>query len=61
MKEEETILDFHMNVLEYANSFDALGETIPDEKLVSKILRSSPKRFDMKVTTIEEAQDLSRM
>ncbi|MCH94417.1 gag-protease polyprotein, partial [Trifolium medium] len=59
MKEEETIHDFHMNVLEFANSFDALGETISDEKLVSKILRSLPKRFDMKVTTIEETQDLA--
>ncbi|PNY15186.1 gag-protease polyprotein [Trifolium pratense] len=25
MKEEETIHDFHMNILEFANSFDALG------------------------------------
>ncbi|MCI57686.1 gag-pol polyprotein, partial [Trifolium medium] len=50
-----------MNVLEFANAFDALGETIPDENLVSKILRSLPKRFDIKVTAIEEAQDLSSM
>ncbi|XP_045810770.1 uncharacterized protein LOC123905185 [Trifolium pratense] len=57
--EEETIHDFHMNILEFANSFDALGEPISDEKLVSKILRSLPKRFDMKVTTIEESQDLA--
>ncbi|CAJ2656756.1 unnamed protein product [Trifolium pratense] len=58
-KEEETIHDFHMNILEFANSFDALGEPISDEKLVSKILRSFPKRFDMKVTAIEESQDLA--
>ncbi|CAJ2633141.1 unnamed protein product [Trifolium pratense] len=58
MKEEETIHDFHMNILEFANSFDALGEPISDEKLVSKILRSLPNRFDMKVTAIEESQDL---
>ncbi|MCH86967.1 gag-protease polyprotein [Trifolium medium] len=32
-----------------------------DEKLVSKMLRSLPKRFDMKVTAIEEAQNLSTM
>ncbi|MCI46630.1 gag-pol polyprotein, partial [Trifolium medium] len=50
-----------MNVLEFANSFDAPGETISDENLVSKILRSLPKRFDMKVTVIEEAQNLSTM
>ncbi|MCI57188.1 gag-pol polyprotein, partial [Trifolium medium] len=48
-----------MDILEFANSFDALGEPISDEKLVSKILRSLPKRFDMKVTAIEESQDLA--
>ncbi|KAK2376831.1 gag-protease polyprotein [Trifolium repens] len=61
MKEEETIYDFHMNVLDLANSFDSLGERLSDEKLVRKILRSLPKRFDMKVTTIEEAQDIASM
>jgi hypothetical protein len=32
-----------------------------DEKLARKILRSLPKKFDMKVTAIEEAQDLSNI
>ncbi|KAK2362866.1 gag-protease polyprotein [Trifolium repens] len=34
---------------------------MPNEKLARKILRSLPKRFDMKVTTIEEAQDIATM
>jgi len=50
-----------MNVLDIANSFDSLGEKLSDENLVRKLLRSLPKRFDMKVTTIEEAQDISNM
>ena len=61
MKEDETIQDYYMNVLDIANSFDSLGEKLSDEKLVRKILKSLPKRFDMKVTTIEEAQDISSM
>jgi uncharacterized protein (UPF0335 family) len=61
MQEDETIQDYYMNVLDIANSFDSLGEKLSDEKLVRKILRSLPKRFDMKVTTIEEAQDMSIM
>ncbi|KAK2362889.1 gag-protease polyprotein [Trifolium repens] len=61
MKEEETIYDFHMSVLDLANSFDSLGERLSDEKLVRKILRSLPKRFDMKVTTVEEAKDIASM
>jgi len=31
------------------------------KNFVRKILRSLPKRFDMKVTTIEEAQDISSL
>jgi len=61
MQEEETIHDYYMNVLDIANSFDSLGEKLSYEKLVRKILRSLTKRFDMKVTTIEEAQDISNM
>lgn len=29
-----------------------------EEKLVKKIIRFLPKKFDMKVTAIEEAQDI---
>jgi len=61
MKEDETIRDYYMNVLDIANSFDSLGEKMSNEKLIRKILRSLPKRFDMKVTTIEEAQDTASM
>jgi len=61
MKEDETIQDYYMNVLDIANSFDSLGEKLSNEKLIRKILRSLPKRFDMKVTTIEEAQDITSM
>ncbi|MCI03070.1 gag-pol polyprotein, partial [Trifolium medium] len=32
-----------------------------EKKLARKILRSLPKRFDMKVTAIEESQGLSTM
>ena len=61
MKEDETIQDYYMNVLDIANSFDSLGEKLSYEKLVRKNLRSLRKRFDMKITTIEEAQDISIM
>ena len=55
MQEEDTIHDYYMNVLDIVNSFDSVGEKLSDQKLVRKILRSLSKRFDMKVTTIEEA------
>jgi len=61
MKEDETIHEFHMNILEIANTSGALGEKMTDEKLVRKILRSLPKRFAMKVTAIEEARDINNL
>jgi len=61
MKEDENMKDFHMNILDMATFFHSLGEKMFDKKLVRKILRSLPKRFDMKVTAIEEAQGISNM
>ncbi|KAK2457508.1 putative mitochondrial protein [Trifolium repens] len=61
MKEDESVHEFYMNILDIANSFDVLGEKISDAKLVRKILRSLPRRFDMKVTAIEEAHDINTM
>ncbi|XP_050895373.1 uncharacterized protein LOC127101991 [Lathyrus oleraceus] len=61
MKDDECIHDFHMNILDIANSSSALGEKILEEKFVRKILKLLPKKFYMKVTTIEEAQDIFNM
>ncbi|KAK2385091.1 putative mitochondrial protein [Trifolium repens] len=61
MKDDENIQDFHLSLLDIGNSFEALGEKMSDEKLSRKLLRSLPKRFDMKVTAIEEAHDISTM
>src|ERR1044072_5551314 len=61
MGEDQTIAEFHMQIKDIANSSFALGEKMSDEKLVRKILRSLPKRFAMKVTAIEETQDIGSM
>ncbi|GAU48712.1 hypothetical protein TSUD_281050 [Trifolium subterraneum] len=61
MKEDESVHNVYMNVMDFANSFDDLGEKLSDEKIVRKILRSLTKKFDMKVIAMEEAQDISTM
>jgi hypothetical protein len=38
MKEDESIHEFHLSVMDIANSFKALGEKMSDEKLARKIL-----------------------
>ena len=35
-----------------------LGETIPEPKVVRKVLRSLPERFHAMITTIEESKDI---
>lgn len=55
MLEDESVVEFNVHLLDIANELFALGEKISKEELVCKVLHSLPKRFDMKVTTIEEA------
>ena len=50
-----------MNIIEIENSSSALREKLSEERLVRKILRSLPKRFDMKVITIEESQYINNI
>lgn len=52
MKEDESIHDFHMNIIEIANASSALWGKMSKAKLARKILRSLPKRFDMKVNCL---------
>lgn len=61
MKEEESFSDFHMRVRDLANAYFALGKQMSEETLARKILRSLPKKFNMKVTAIEEAQDINNI
>ena len=43
------------------NSTFNLGETIPEPKIVRKVLRSLPERFHAKITTIEESKDIDKI
>ena len=40
MKDDESIQDFHTNILDIANASGALGEKMTEEKLVKKVIRS---------------------
>jgi hypothetical protein len=58
MLEEETFGEFYSKISDLRNSMVSLGKPISDVKLIRKILRSLPKRFRIKVTTIKESKDL---
>jgi RNA-binding protein YhbY len=61
MLEEETFREFYSKMSDLRNSMVSLGKPISDVKLIRKILRSLPKRFMIKITTIEESKDLEEM
>ena len=50
--EEDELFD------EIVNSAFNLGETIPEPKIVRKVLRSLPEKFHAKITVIEESKDI---
>ncbi|KAA0045506.1 gag-pol polyprotein [Cucumis melo var. makuwa] len=61
MTEDESISEYHKRVLEIANDSLLFGQKIPESRIVRKVLRSLPRKFDMKVTAIEEVQDITTL
>jgi hypothetical protein len=47
-------------IMGIVNQIRLIGETITDQRIVEKILRSLPTKFEMVVTAILESKDLSR-
>ncbi|XP_075487953.1 uncharacterized protein LOC142527121 [Primulina tabacum] len=61
MEESENILDFDRRLREIANEAFSCGDPISNERLVRKVLRSLPERFNIKICAIDEAKDTSQM
>ena len=54
MEDDESFNEFYAKLKDIVNSAFNLGETIPEPKIVRKVLRSLPERFHAKITAIEE-------
>ena len=50
--------EFYVKLKDIVNSTFNLGVQIPEPKIVRKVLRSLPKRFHAKITTIKESKDI---
>jgi len=61
MLENETFSEFYTRINDLRNSMVSLKKKVSDVKLIKKILRSLPKRFRIKMTSIEESKDLDSM
>ena len=58
MQEDESFDEFYVKLKDIVNSTFNLGETIPEPKIVRKVLRSLPEKFHAKITVIEESKDI---
>ncbi|XP_070045677.1 uncharacterized protein [Nicotiana tomentosiformis] len=61
MKDDESIQDIHTRFTSIINERHSLGETIPRNKLVRKILSVLPNSWESKVNAIINAKDLQTL
>jgi len=59
MKESDNIDSFFTHVIGLVTQIRSHGEILEERRIVEKLLRILPSRFDMIVTTIEETKDLT--
>ena len=61
MEKDESFDEFYAKLKDIVNSAFNLGETIPEPKIMRKVLRSLPERFHAKITAIEESKDINKI
>ena len=61
MEDDESFDEFYAKLKNIVNSAFNLGETIPEPKIVRKVLRSLPERFHAKIMVIEESKDIDKI
>ena len=61
MEEDELFNEFYAKLKDIVNLAFNLEEAIPKLNILRKVLRSLPKRFHAKITTIEESKDIEKI
>ena len=61
MKEAESFDEFYVKLKDIVNSAFNLMETIPEPKVLRKVLISLPQRFHAMITAIEESKDINKI
>lgn len=61
MKYFESMEDFFTQVMGLVNQIRSYGDTVTDQKIVEKMLRIFPFKFDHIVIAIEESKDLKSL
>lgn len=60
MKDNESVDSLFTHIIELVNQIRSHGETLEDKRVVEKILRSLPTKFETIAITIEETKDLTQ-
>ncbi|KAI4380759.1 hypothetical protein MLD38_006912 [Melastoma candidum] len=58
IKDTKTVKDYFSRIVEIINQLKSCEVVVPDRKVMEKILRSLPQKFEHVVTVIEEMKDL---
>ena len=61
MEEDESFDEFYVKLKDIVNLVFNLGKTIPEPKIVRKVLRSLTERFHAKITTIKESKEIDKI
>ena len=61
MEEDESFNEFYAKLRDIVNSAFNLRETIPEPKIVRKVLKFLPERFHAKIMAIEESNDIDKI
>ena len=61
MEKDESFDEFYAKLKDIVNSAFNLGETIPEPKIVRKVLRSLLERFHAKIMVIEQSKDIDKV
>ena len=59
MKDGESLDGYFNNLMEVVNHMRKYGEQVSDKKVVEKILRSLPRKYEAAIATIEVSKDLN--
>ena len=59
MKDSDSVDSFYTRFVGLINQLKSHGETITDQRVVEKILKSLPPRFENLVVTLEEHTDMT--
>ena len=61
MEEDDSFDEFYAKLKDIVNLAFNLKETIPESKIVRKVLRSLPERFHTEIMVIEESKDIDKI